>query len=212
MNTDDLINLKKLLDEGVISEEEFEREKNKLFKTKETNKKNTGFIIGIICIVIFCIMIISANFGNNSKENVNNAKQTGINAEIKSDIPKEFNQQLPITISGKMYDNIIGFPELSVTINNTTDKNISAIKLYFSPTDVYGEEITGIFTTNELYTDDTISTGATVSKTWQMLDSTVKSGDVYVYSIYFEDGSEWGNKDAAVSEIKKYAYKFKVKY
>ena len=43
-----------------------------------------------------------------------------------------------------------------------------------------------------------------------MLDSEIKSGDVYVYSVYFSDGSEWGDKDASVSNIKKYGYKTKV--
>lgn len=207
MQIDELLQLKKLLDEGIISKEEFDKEKEALL-SKRKRKSNKGLVIGIACVVVLCLMIIGSNGGNKNSDSISGAVPT----EGVSKVPKEFSGEFPVSVSGRMYDNIIGMPELSLSFSNTTDQNISAIKIYFSPTDVYGEEVSGIFTTNQLYTDDTIAAGATVSKAWQMLDSSIKAGNVYVYSIYFEDGTEWGNKDAATSDIKKYGYKFNVKY
>ncbi len=207
MQIDAILQLKKLLDEGIISQEEFEKEREALLSNRK-RKNNKGLIVGIACVVVLCVMIIGSNFGNTDSDSIAGVVPT----EEVSRVPQEFSGDFPISVHGRMYDNIIGMPELSISLSNITEKNISAIKIYFSPTDVYGAEVSGIFTTNHLYTDNTILAGTTVSKAWQMLDSSIKAGDVYVYSIYFEDGTEWGNKDAATSDIKKYGYKFKVKY
>ncbi|MBE7012615.1 MAG: SHOCT domain-containing protein [Ruminococcaceae bacterium] len=211
MNTDELVKLKKLLDEGVISEEEFKKQKDMLLNTgKKKIQKNIGLAIAVIGVFMFCIGIISSNVDNNSKT-VNETNQVEV-VKKEEQKPAEFSNEMPISVSGKMYDNIIGVPELSLTITNTTSQNISAIKFYFLPVDVYGEEVNGIFTTRELYTDNTISAGATSTKSWQLLDSSIKGGDIFVYSVYFEDGTEWGNKNASISDIKKYGHKISVKY
>lgn len=207
MNTEEILKFKKLLDEGVITQEEFEKEKEQFLRAYK--KKSVGLIVGILVTFIFCISIIIANFNDDSVPS-----QEDIPAEqvVVSSVPDEFSAEFPISISGKLYDNIIGVPELSLSITNDTNKDISAIKIYFSPKDVYGEEVNGIFATEELYTDNTILAGETVTKTWQLLDSAIKAGDVYVYSVYFSDGTEWGDKDAPVSDIKKYGNKLYVKY
>lgn len=209
MNTEQLLNLKKLLDEGAITQEEFDQQKQLLMPTKKS-KSNIGLIIGIIAVIIVCISIIS---GNNDNETTTDA-QTPAQTEVTNTphIPKEFDSNFPITVSGTMYDNIIGVPEISINIKNQTDKNISAIQLYLDPKNVYGETVSNILTTNKLYTDNTIGAGESCEKAWQLLDSEIKSGNVYVYSVYFEDGTEWGNKDASVSDIKKYGYCLQVKY
>lgn len=207
MNTDELLKLKKLLDEGIISQEEFDKQKEQQLSgnTKKKGHKEAGLVIGIACVFMLCVCIITSNFDNKTSR-----QEQTVRTEEK--VPSEFAEELPISVTGKMYDNIINMPELSVSITNNTTKDISAIKFYFLPVDVYGEAVTGIFTTNELYTDDTISAGTTISKAWQMLDSSMKAGNVYVYSVFFADGTEWGDREAAISDIKKYGYKFEVKY
>ena len=99
MNTDELLKLKKLLDEGAISQEEFEREKSKLFSERESKKKNKGLIIGVICIAFFCICILSSNFGSDNSDDL---VQTAVVTQEKPDIPIEFSKELPINVSGKM--------------------------------------------------------------------------------------------------------------
>ena len=102
-----------------------------------------------------------------------------------------------------MGTDLIGQPTVSVSITNTTDKDISAIKFYVVPIDVYGEELKGIFTMNRLSTDDTIEAGKSDTRSWQFLDSEVKTIKLYVYSVYFSDGSEWGDREATKSVILK---------
>lgn len=111
-----------------------------------------------------------------------------------------------------MYDNIINFPERSCSIKNNTDKEIAAIQFYFTPKDVYGEDADGVFAMNRLQTDTPISPRGSDTCVWQMIDQSVKSGDLYVYSVYFTDGTEWGDRNASVSKIKKYAPRLSVSY
>lgn len=207
LNTDKLKQLKELLDMGAISQEEFDIQKSELMQEQQPKKKkNIGLIVTISFVVIICLSLI---FGGNSEiEKSKKSSQTN----IENSVPEEFSSPCPVSISSSMYDNIIGVPEIKCTFKNNTDKEIAAIKLHFSPRDVYGEEIDNILTTNELYTDNPIAAAGSSSRSWQLLDSQIKSGDLYVYSVYFSDGTEWGNKDASVSDIKKYAYKINTKY
>ena len=52
-----------------------------------------------------------------------------------------------------MGESVIGVPELTVSVANTTEKEISAIQFYAIPYDVYGDEITGWTSQKNLYTD-----------------------------------------------------------
>lgn len=88
-----------------------------------------------------------------------------------------------------------------VSITNETEKDIGAIKFYAVPFDVYGEELKGVFTMNNLTTDDTIEAGKSDIRTWQFIDSKVKTIKLYVYSVYFSDGTEWGDREAIKSVI-----------
>lgn len=207
LNTDKLKQLKELLDMGAISQEEFEEQKQMLIQQENPKKKkNIGLIITIAVVAVICLSIISS-VGTESEDS-----QELPQTKIENSIPEEFADMCPVEVSSSMYDNIIGVPEIKCTFKNGTDKEIAAIKLYFSPRDVYGADVSTIFTTNELYTDDPIAAGGSSSRSWQLLDSEIKSGDVFIYSVYFSDGTEWGDKDASVSDIKKYGYKISTKY
>lgn len=126
---------------------------------------------------------------------------------IAPNIPPEFSADCPVELSASVSDNIIGVPELRCVITNRTDKEIAAVKLYFLPKDVYGNDVDSIFTTNQLFTDESIGKKGSCTRSWQMLDDDIKSGEVYIYSVYFADGTEWGDRDASVSKIKKYGVK-----
>ena len=80
-------------------------------------------------------------------------------------------------------------------------KEISAVKFYFVPLDVYGEEIKGWTSQNYLYSDTAIPAGGSDSFEYQFIEDSVKKGKLYLYSVYFADGTEWGNKDATKSTI-----------
>ena len=116
-------------------------------------------------------------------------------------ITSVFDGDCGITASAEIENNILNYPELSITVTNTSNKNIFAIKFYAVHKNVYGEEINSIFAQNKLYTDSTISVGNTTTLTYSLLDQSIKNVTLYVYSVYFEDGTEWGNKDASTKAI-----------
>ena len=115
--------------------------------------------------------------------------------------PSVFDGDCGITASAEIGSSIIGTPELTISITNITDQDIAAIRFYVVPCDVYGEEITGLFSQNNLYTDTRIKAGDSTSIQYQFLEGRVKTVKLYVYSVYFADGTEWGDKNATKSAI-----------
>ena len=114
-----------------------------------------------------------------------------------------FDGDCGVAVSAEMGETIIGFPELTISITNTTSKTISAIQFYAVPLDVYGEEITGWTAQNRLYTDTAIEAGASTSISYQLIEDSVKTVQLYIYSVFFSDGTEWGNREATKSTILK---------
>ena len=53
----------------------------------------------------------------------------------------------------------------------------------------------------ELYTDETIPAGESTKVAFQLIDDEVKSVKLYVYSVYYEDGTEWGDRNADEKDI-----------
>lgn len=170
----------------------------------------------IVLIIIGAVAGSSGNDGStisnsttdtNHQYITNNQQQNYVNTNKKSSV---FEGNCGIIASAEMGTDIIGQPTLSVSITNTTNKDINAIKFYAVPLDVYGEELKGVFTMNNLYTDDTIPAGNSDKRTWQFLDSEIKTINLYVYSVYFSDGTEWGDREATKSVILKNALQISV--
>ena len=157
-------------------------------------------------IIVAFISIVSSTSSDspdtNNSGNVDNNQSISntVSSNVKNDA---FSGDCGISAVAEMGTDIIGQPTVTVSITNTTEKDILAIKFYAVPLDVYGEELKGVFTQNKLSTDDSISAGDSTSCYWQLLDNEVKTIKLYVYSVYFEDGTEWGDKEAAKTTILK---------
>ena len=175
----------------------------------QKNGKKKNWIIILLAILVFFLFIGIVNSFDDDTASISDTEKQ---EEKQPDIPEEFVNECPVDISASMYDNIIGFPELKCNIKNKTDKEIAAVQLYFLPKDVYGEKANSIFTQNKLQYDTPISANSSDVAVWQLLDKEVKSGDLYVYSVYFSDGTEWGDRNASGSQIKKYAMQMQVSY
>ena len=147
-------------------------------------------------IVLLCIGIAAGTGGET--DNLNGTEHT--NASV-GGVVSVFDGDCGINASAEIGKNIINLPEISITITNTTDKEISAIKFYAVPYDVYGDEIKGWTTQSKLYTDTPISAGKTTTISYQLIEDSVKTVKLYVYSVYFADGTEWGDRDATTSKI-----------
>ena len=157
--------------------------------------------IGILVIVALVVTIAVQNI---QKDETGEGGNSPDNPKVETK-PSVFDGDPGIFASAEIGNNLINYPELEITITNTTDKKISAIKFYSVPLDVYGEEIKGWRTQENLYTDNSIPAGKTTTISYQLIDQSVKTVKLYLYSVYFEDGSEWGDKDAPASKILKEA-------
>jgi len=158
-----------------------------------------------VIITILFVAIISSG-GNTDNENITNNNTNpdetiNNSSNTVNSVASDFEGDCGIKASAEIGNNIINVPELQITITNTTDKEIAAIQFYAVPYDVYGEKIKTWVTQNKFYTNTPISAGKTTTISQQFLDQDVKTVTLYVYSVYFADGSEWGNKDATTSKI-----------
>lgn len=126
-------------------------------------------------------------------------------SETNTKKPNVFSGDCGISAIAEMGTDIIGQPTVSVSVTNTSDKKIQAIQFYAIPYDVYNEELKGVFTQNRLSIDNSIASGASDTITYQLIDNQVKTVKLYVYSVYFEDGTEWGNREATKTMIKENA-------
>lgn len=125
---------------------------------------------------------------------------------------QKFAEECPIEVVAKVKDNIIDYPELRCNIKNKTSKDIIAYELYFVPKDVYDEEVNSIFTSKKLGGNDMLKANKSRDVKWSILDREVKKGDLYVYSVTFDDGSSWGERDIYVKEVKKYGTQIPVSF
>ena len=157
------------------------------------------FLKRFLPIFIFFIIIVAI---------ASSTSDTGTSTNANSD--NNETTDCGISVSAEMYANIINYPELSISITNKTNKTIKAIKFFIVPYDVYGDEITSWATQQYLYTDTSIAAGKSNKISYQLIEQSVETVDLYVYSVYFADGTEWGNKDATKSSIVKYGVPFEV--
>lgn len=153
-------------------------------------------------LIIFVMLSLFGSFMGENETTSSNTSETGTsNSYVADSETSEFAGDCGITASAQMDSSIIGYPELTISITNTTEKEISAIQFYAVPYDVYGDEITGWTSQNRLYTDTAIGAGQSDTVTYQFIEDSIKTVELYVYSVYFNDGTEWGNKDASESTI-----------
>ncbi len=210
--TNEIIKLKELLDMGAISKEEYDIQKRELLNRTEKPKSKVFKVIGIIAISFVGLIIVLGIIGSltsNDKEK-NSSQQIEQSSEKEPENP-DFANPMPIEISGKMDKDILGFPLVSFNIKNTTDKDILAMQFYFVPQNVYGETVDSMMINNKLEYTDCITVGTSQSINFQIIDNDVKFGTAYLYSIYYSDKTEWGNKNASKDDIMKYAYKINIK-
>ncbi len=119
--------------------------------------------------------------------------------------PSKFDGDCGITATAHLKSNdFINHPELKISVKNTSGKNIAAIQFLAVPFDVYGNDISSnLLAQDKFYTDDMIRAGKSETLTFgPLLDQKIKSVKVYVYSVFFEDGTEWGDREASRSEIR----------
>lgn len=153
-------------------------------------------------LVVIMFVGIVAGAGNSSGDSAktDDESQKGTRATVNA-VTSVFDGDCGITASAEIGNNLINFPELTIAVTNTTEKEIAAIQFYAVPYDVYGDEIKGWTTQSKLYTDEPILAGKSDTVSYQLIEQSVKTVKLYVYSVFFADGTEWGDKDATRTKI-----------
>ena len=131
------------------------------------------------------------------------ASSSSTPAPQKTPTPDRFQDSVDLEFYADMGEDIIGCPELTVSVINHSEYDVKAIQFYVIPYDVYGEKIDSFLTTEKLYTDTTIPAGESNTCSFSMLDSSVKTVKLYAYSILFSNGEEWGDRNAVKTTILK---------
>ena len=161
--------------------------------------------------ILFALGVFGSVIGT-----VENAKSTGNKTTtetrvqqtpVPAPIPSRFSGDCGIAATAHLKsDEFINHPHLCISLKNLSEKDISAIQFYVVPYDVYGRDLSSsLFSQKKLQTDDMIPVGGSKKLNYgPFIDQQMKSIKLYVYSVYFADGSEWGDKDATRSEILKY--------
>ena len=191
---------------------------------QQKEKSGCGKKISYGLLVLFGVGMLgaiadSANGERSSKTNSTTTataatvtKKTAIETRIRQTsvpppIPSSYSGNCGIEATAHLASHqYINHPHLRISVRNVSGKGIAAIKFYAIPYDVYGEDISSsIFSQNRLQTDDLIPAGRKkVLNYGPFMNQSMKSVKLYVYSIYFEDGSEWGDREATRQEILKY--------
>lgn len=114
---------------------------------------------------------------------------------------QSFSGDSGVTASASIGKDIIGHPQITIKIKNNTEKEIAALLFYAIPYNVYGEEVKSFLVTKRLFSDDPLASGKSDTRFWQLLDTKVKTVKLYLFSVYFEDGTQWGDKEADREDI-----------
>lgn len=105
----------------------------------------------------------------------------------------DLSQQIDAEVRGYFNDSGSG-EQVCLTFNNTSDSTVKAIRVLVFPHNVYGEEITDF--NNQKQFNTTIYPNETKMLMCDVSNLMVSEADVYIYSVYYEDGREWGNRKA----------------
>lgn len=122
-----------------------------------------------------------------------------------------FDDDCGVSVSATLLKDFLDFAELNISVKNTADKEIAAIKLYAIPQNVYGDEIDPWLAPREIFYDTAIPAEGCGRFTHSFLNESVKTVTLYVYSVYFSDGTEWGDRNAKKATILKEAREVNVK-
>lgn len=185
-------------------------------KQKKPVYKQIWFWVVLVLVVAGVIGSVSSGSDREGSANQSSAADNLSSAAAAKDpassssAPSVFDGDCGITATAEIGPNMINFPELKIDITNTTDKEIAAIKFYIVPYDVYGEQLTGPLAENGLITDNSIAAGSSATRSWQLLEQHTHDVDLYVYSVYFSDGTEWGDRNASENQILKEAVQLDV--
>lgn len=176
--------------------------------------KKIGCLVAFFGVVMFGGIVgnlaketeASANRTTTPSETQAQTTQTSVQKKTPAPVPtpthSRYDGDCGITATAHLQSNdFINHPQLKIDVRNVSGKDIAAIQFYAEPYDVYGKKLSSIFTQERLYTDDLIPAGKGEELNYgPFMEQKMKSVKLYLYSVYYADGTEWGNRDASKQE------------
>ena len=165
------------------------------------------FISILLLILTLSMMLSSCNLLQTNTQTATNTN-TDSNIVQKEDYSNLF-INCPISIRASYYTSD---QTLTITATNNGNKTISAIKYLIVVYDVYGNTLKqygyGSSALTATYDKFNINSGSNGIGDWKLNGfSNGKSLDIYIYSVYYSDGKEWGSRDLTISDIINFAPK-----
>ena len=165
------------------------------------------FISLLLLVLTLLIMLTSCNILQGNTETITNTN-TDSNTIHKEDYSNLF-VDCPISIKASYYTSD---QTLTITATNNGNKTISAIKYLIVVYDVYGNTLKqygyGSSALTATYDKFNINSGKNGIGDWKLNGfSNGKSLDIYIYSVYYSDGKEWGSRDLTIADVVNFAPK-----
>lgn len=168
-------------------------------------KKIISFVLCIIILTCFS----ACSFTNSTS---NSSTSTDSSTSSTENYGRYFDDECPIRVHAKYYTSD---QTISITHTNESTKTIAAVKYLIVVYNVYGEELKqyGYGSSSVIATYDDFDTRPSSQNTgdWALKGfNDGKSVCIYVYSVYFTDGTEYGNRNLSTNTIKQFAPKTSV--
>ena len=154
----------------------------------------------------YCLYYRDGSNAITKTETTDNKNDSDNNKENYSHL---FTGSCPVNINATYYTSD---QTLSIKQTNQSGKTIVAIKYLIIVYDAYGDVLQqygyGASSLTATYDKFNINTGVSNTGDWKLNGfSDGKALDIYMFSVYYSDNTEWGSHDLAVSDIKTYAPK-----
>ncbi|MBQ9789241.1 MAG: hypothetical protein IJW31_06580 [Lentisphaeria bacterium] len=123
---------------------------------------------------------------------------------------QKFDGACKISARAILKRNTLEMPEIIITGTNNGHKTIKAIQFHLVPYNVYGEQLANILNENNFYLDYSVVPNGIISKKEVFLNKDIKTGKLFIYHVYYDDGTEWGDRKAPSSIIQQYGKEIEV--
>ncbi|MCF7820353.1 MAG: hypothetical protein K9M44_02690 [Candidatus Pacebacteria bacterium] len=171
-----------------------------------TKTRAWSFWLGIIILAVIAVSVSGNNTVENnlnSSEDINNDSQTvEVVDEIVDNEKEEIRQKIEEgieVVSTKIEEDILGTPNLIVSLKNNTDKTIDGINIEARFLNNFNESVSGLEFDDEPFggtSQELIESGEVVEFQWMLVfyDGATKIDSFEITRVHFSDGEDWNLK------------------
>ncbi len=121
---------------------------------------------------------------------------------VHNDPHDRFNDDCKISATASINKSSTGMQELTLFVTNLTGKNIASFNFFAFPSSIY-KKLEKTAPQSHTYKGVEIPSGSSVFSSHQFIKNYHGDVKLYIYSVDFSDGSQWGDKTATSGAIRK---------